>query len=133
MRRGRGDPCERLFLQPEIRVQVDLGGLDGFVPKPQGDDGLVDAMVEQLHRRAVPEDMRTDPFLTQRGTRLCRRVRMLLDETLQGIPTQFGASGRGKERIIFAAGPFLEPHGEYLEAGGAQGSATLFGSLALAA
>ena len=41
--RRRGGLCKDFFLQREVRVQVDLRGLDRFVPEPQGDEGELDA------------------------------------------------------------------------------------------
>jgi len=42
-----------LFLETQIGVYIDLRGLDGFMPEPEGDHRLIDAMVQQLHGRAV--------------------------------------------------------------------------------
>ena len=39
-----------LFLQVEIGVQADLGGVDADVAEPEGDDAGVDAGVESPHR-----------------------------------------------------------------------------------
>jgi hypothetical protein len=30
-------------------MQVDLGGFEGLVPEPEGDDRLIDSGAEQLH------------------------------------------------------------------------------------
>ena len=40
-------PCERLFLELHVGVQVDACGGRRLVPEPQGDDGDVDACVQQ--------------------------------------------------------------------------------------
>jgi hypothetical protein len=37
---------QRRLLQSRVSVQVDLGGLDRFVPKPQRDDGAVDSRLQ---------------------------------------------------------------------------------------
>ena len=38
-------------------MNVDLRRFDGFVAQPEGDYRLIDAVLQQLHRRAVPEDV----------------------------------------------------------------------------
>src|SRR3546814_8063706 len=42
-----------LFLQPHVRMDIDLRRLDGFMPEPKGNDRLIDAMVKQFHSGAV--------------------------------------------------------------------------------
>ena len=37
----RREPGQRGFLQGEMSVQIDLGGVDGLVPQPQCDDGAL--------------------------------------------------------------------------------------------
>ena len=48
-------------------MHIDLRGFDGFMSKPERDHRLIDAMVQQLHRRAVPEHVRAHPFTDKRG------------------------------------------------------------------
>ncbi len=55
MRFRVGDLSERFFLQPHVGVDIDLSGLHGFMPEPEGDYRLVDAMVQQFHRSAVAQ------------------------------------------------------------------------------
>jgi len=56
---------QRRLLQSQVRVQVDLGGLDRFVPKPQRDDGAVDSRLQEFHGGTVPEDLRRDTLLSE--------------------------------------------------------------------
>ena len=42
-------PFHRLFLYPDIRMEIHPGRLDGFVAKPQRDDGAVDTLVPGWH------------------------------------------------------------------------------------
>lgn len=42
------------FFQGEIRVQIDLGGLHGFVAQPDRNERAVDTGLEQFHCRGVP-------------------------------------------------------------------------------
>ena len=49
---------ECLLFQAHVGVQVHLRGLHGLVAEPQGDDGAIDAMPEEIHGRSVAKDMR---------------------------------------------------------------------------
>ena len=49
--------CECTLLDSEIRVQIDLSGLDRFVPEPLGDDAAVDASLEELNGCGVTKDV----------------------------------------------------------------------------
>jgi hypothetical protein len=63
---GHGDARQRHLLHPQIGMDVDLRRLDGFVTEPEGDDRLVDAVLQQLHRRTVPKDVGTDALARER-------------------------------------------------------------------
>ena len=62
---GRGSG-ECLFLEFEVGVQVDLGGVDADVAEPERDDAGVDAGVQEPHRGGVPQDVRGDRLAVQR-------------------------------------------------------------------
>ena len=62
MRFWSGHLRECLFLQPHVGVDIDLGCFDGFVPEPERDHGLVDAVMEQLHRGTVAQRVWRDAF-----------------------------------------------------------------------
>ena len=78
----RLDLRQRRLLQRQVGVQVDLGGLDRLVAKPERDHRAVDAGLEELHRRAVPKDVRRHPLAAERdpmrvdGGRLCARLEL---------------------------------------------------------
>ena len=59
----RCDAGEGAFLDREVGVQVDLGGLDAFVAELERDHGDVDTAVQQLHYRGVPQDMRREVLI----------------------------------------------------------------------
>jgi hypothetical protein len=44
---------ESPLLDREIGIQIDLSGLDRFMPEPQGDDAPVVARLEELDGRGV--------------------------------------------------------------------------------
>ena len=58
LRASRSSPCEGLFLDGEVGVEVDLGGLGRLVAEPQCDDSVVDAVAKEIDRRGVPQDVR---------------------------------------------------------------------------
>jgi hypothetical protein len=84
----RRESGQRGFLQGEMSVQIDLGGVDGFVPQPQCDDGAFDAGLEELHGRAVPETVRRDPLLLQGRHSLAGDRHVFADEILDGIDAE---------------------------------------------
>ncbi len=55
---GRGDERERFLLDRQVGVDVGVGGADVRVSQPEGDDGGVDAGLQERHRAAVAEDVR---------------------------------------------------------------------------
>lgn len=50
---GWGGAVEGLFFHAEVGVEVDLGGAYVFVAEPEGDDGKVDAGLEESHGAGV--------------------------------------------------------------------------------
>ena len=49
-------------------MDINLCRLHGFVTEPEGDDRLIDAVLQELHRSAVPEDVGTDAFARNKIT-----------------------------------------------------------------
>ena len=47
-------------------MDVDLGGLDGFMSEPESDHGGVDAGVEEAHGAGVSQGVRGNGFGGQR-------------------------------------------------------------------
>ena len=83
---------QRLFFQIEIGVQIDIGGLDGLVAEPKRDNGTVDAVLQQVHRRGVTRHVRRHTFLLQRGAcclchRQMRAVHALRSQPVRLPPT----------------------------------------------
>lgn len=60
-------------------MDVDLGGLDVLVTKPERDHRRIDAVVEQVHRRAVAQRMWRDPLRADARTRARSREAVLAD------------------------------------------------------
>ena len=51
-----------LLFEPHVRLQIHGGGLDRLVTQPQGYDGTVDAVVEQIHGQGMAEYVWRDMF-----------------------------------------------------------------------
>ncbi len=100
-RRGwGGDASERLFFHPHVGMDVDLGGLDVFVTKPERDHRLIDAVVKQVHRRAVAQRMWRDPLGADARARARRREAMLADQMLKSVTAQPFAPDRREQRLV---------------------------------
>ena len=109
IRRGGRNAGKRLFLQAQIRVHVHLGSFDRFMSEPERDDRLIDAVMQQFHRGAVTQNMRTHPLSGQRRTRFRCSQRMPVDHTLQRVATEFGALHGREQGIVGNAAALLEP------------------------
>ena len=59
----------------QVGMEIDLGRLHRLVSQPQGDHGLIDAMLQQLHGGAVPQDVRAHRFGQQAMGATGRRFR----------------------------------------------------------
>lgn len=89
-------------------MDVNLGGLDVFVTKPERDHRLIDTVVEQFHRRAVAKRMRCDPLGAE--ARACARCRqaMLAYQMFERVAAQPLAPDRWEQRpalILVVADP----------------------------
>src|SRR5690348_5157184 len=114
-------------------MDVDLCRLDGFVTEPKGDYRLVDAILQQLHRGAVPEDVGTDALARERWARCRGCLTMLADEMLERITAQPVTPHRWEQRIVPRPAPFLEPAFQHTDSVAAQRGAAFLSALAVAA
>ena len=73
-------------------MHVDLRCLDGLMSEPQRDDRSIHAILEQVHRRRVTQDVRTYALPVQRCARFgsCRSV--FSDDLLHGVAAEPAAS-----------------------------------------
>ena len=55
-------------------MEVDLRRFDGLVSAPERDRGLINPMLKQLHRSAVPQRVGTDALTPGAGGRIYRAV-----------------------------------------------------------
>ena len=47
-------------------MKIDLGGLGGLVAQPKCDDGVIDTVLQKIHRRGVAKHMRGDLLVLER-------------------------------------------------------------------
>jgi len=114
-------------------LQVDRGGLNLFVAEPEGDDGGVDAGVEELHRGGVSQGVRGDPFVAKGGAVGCRGGHVFGDEFLDGVAGELAAPTRGEQRGVGLAGLAGEPGVQGVDALFGQGGDPFLAALAVAA
>ena len=109
---GRGLGKHFLF-QGKICFQIDMGGLHGLVTEPESDDGGVDAGLQKLHGRSVPQDMRRYLLILQRRAVFGRRFDMLCQDILNPIITHSPALAIGKHGLSVTTCRFLQPSLQY--------------------
>src|SRR3546814_4870263 len=87
-----GDAGQCLFLQPHVRMDIDLRRLDGFMPEPKSNDRLIDAMVKQFHSGAVAQGMRGHPLAGEAWAGTRSRQTGFADQIFQGITREWIAT-----------------------------------------
>ena len=85
------------FFQSEVGVEIDLRRLDRFVTEPDGDEGTVDAGLQQLHCRAVSKNVGSHPLLRQSWTGLLGITDVPVDQPLDGVGAEAAATRAWKE------------------------------------
>ncbi len=121
------------FFQGEIRVQIDLGGLHGFVAQPDRNERAVDTGLEQFHCRGVAEHMRCDPLLDERGAGCACRFDMPCDQVLSGIGAEPIPTSIWEEELRVALTLSIDPSSDCGRRRLGQRGASFFSSFALAA
>src|SRR5665213_3729714 len=81
-------------------MDIDLGGLDVLVTKPERDHRLIDAVVKQVHRRAVAQRMWRDPLGADARACARRREAVLADQMLKSVAAQPFAPDRREQRPV---------------------------------
>ena len=86
------------LLDRQIGMQVDLGGLDVFVSKPERDHRGVDAGVQQSHCRGMPQDMHGHRFLHQRSDSAAGHLHVFGEPMFESVATERFTGARHEER-----------------------------------
>jgi hypothetical protein len=79
------------------------------VAKPESNHGLVDAMLQELHRCGVAQNVGADALAGERWAGGSGGSAVLAYEMLDRIAAQPVSPDRREERIVFGAATFLEP------------------------
>lgn len=90
-------------------MEVRLRAGDGLVTKPEGDHRQIDAALEQVHGRGVPEYVGGDLLSSQGEAALARRRAVLRDEALDRVSAQALSTSPGKQRLFGLRAPLSEP------------------------
>src|ERR1039457_145927 len=101
-----------LFLG-HVGVQVAVGGRGLGVPEPEGDDGLVDADVQESHGGGVPEGMGGDVLGPDGWAARGGGGGGGGDAMLDGVTAERPAGDGGEERVGGVAVALGEPGGEH--------------------
>ena len=109
---GQSGLCERTLLDSEICIQIDLSGLDGFVPKPKGDDAGVDPSLEELNGGGVTQDVGGYVFVDESRALLASGSGVLFDEPFDGVAAQDAAATAGEQWVSWSCRLMFEPVSE---------------------
>ena len=93
-------------------MQIDLSGLDRFVPKPKGDDAGVDPSLEELNGGGVAQDVGGYVFVDESRALLASGGGVLFDEPFDGVAAQDAAATAGKQRLSWSCTLLLNPVSE---------------------
>ena len=55
--------CQGLLFEREVRMEINLRSLHGFMAQPQCDDLTINPVLQQIHGGAVAEHMRGDALV----------------------------------------------------------------------
>ena len=100
---------ERALLDSEIRVQIDLSGLNRFVPEPECDHAAVVARFEELNGSSVAQDMRRYVLVAESRALVASGSGMLFDEPLDSVAAKDAAATAGEQRLRRSITSLLEP------------------------
>ncbi len=106
---GRCGFLERARLDREIRVQIDLSGLNRFVPEPEGDHAAVVAGLEELDGGSVSQDVWGYVLVDESRALLASGSGMFFDEPLDSVATEDAATTAGEQRLRRSINSLLEP------------------------
>ena len=128
---GRG-ARERFFLQFHIGMQINLSCLDGFVSKPERNNGTVDSMVEKVHGSGMSQRMWAYVLPLEGLAFFCGDGDVFLDQAFNGIAAELSASDAGKKRIVRTTMAFPHPDFQHFYRFWTERRAPMFSALPLA-
>ena len=122
---------QRLLLQAHVGVQVHLCGLDRFVPKPQSNDGAVNAIVEKVHGGPVSQHVGADFLAFERFAFFRGDRSVFFDDALDGVTAELPMADTEKQWIFRATVAFPEPGLQHLCRFRTERCAPMFSTLSL--
>ena len=78
-------PSQRLLLQCEVSIKIDLGGFYRLVSEPKRNHRTVNTGLQQFHGGGVAENMRRYSLLSQRSTTLPRLPHVSCKQVLHAV------------------------------------------------
>ena len=93
-------------------MQIDVGGLDGFMPEPQRDGCTVNASLKQFHGGAVAQGMGRDPFVRQRRAGRPRDGEVPSQEIVETAMRERSAALVREDPVIGLAAALFQPRAE---------------------
>ena len=112
-------------------MEVDLGGFDALVAKPERDDAGVDPGVQEPHRGGVPQGVCGDRLAAQRGALLCCDLGVVGDAVLDRVTTQRLAAAGGEQWRAGSAAVFVEPCAQDRDGAGGERGDPIFATFAV--
>src|SRR6266516_3043285 len=90
---------ESLLFEFKARMKVNLSRIHSFVSEPQSDNRTINARLKQIHRGAVPKNVRRDTFALERRTVLTCRGHVLGEQVMNSVSAQWLAAGAREDWI----------------------------------
>jgi integrase/recombinase XerD len=112
----RGGPRKGFLLHGKCRFEVNLRGFNTFATEPQRDYRTVDACLQQVHGRGVPQAMDSNPFVFQGGAQVGGRRTMLVQQVLHAVDAEAFTLSVGEQHLSVTALGLVQPgfqDGEY--------------------
>src|SRR5690606_21861048 len=106
--------------------------LHRLVSHPQRDHRLIDAVSQQLHGGAVPQDVRAHLSASKRWARPRGSFAVATDQAFESIPAEMVATQRREQRRLVSHASFPDPHVKQLCGFPPQWRASLLATFSLA-
>jgi hypothetical protein len=111
-------------------MQIDLGGLDRFVSKPESNHGTVDPILEEVHCRGVSKRVWAYVLPLEGLAFFGSDGDVFLHQAFNGIAAELSASDAGKKRLVRPAMAFPHPGFQDLYGFWTERRASMFSALA---
>jgi hypothetical protein len=113
-------------------MQINLGGLDRFVSKPESNHGTVDPILEKVHRSGMPQGVWAYVLPVKGLAFFCGDGDVFLNQAFNGIAAELSASDADEKRIVRAAMALPHPGFQHFCRFWTERRASMFSALSLA-